>query len=151
MGANLTAGFLLVIEFNFIMRARMIMAKNDKFEELDASGITVDCLAETSNGWDGSPLPDYPAGRPVISIYRYVFPPHTATADHFHKIINCGVVTKGQLTLVRADGREKTVLVGESVVEIDGEVHHGENRGDTPAEVIMFYAGDGKTPFSFPA
>lgn len=125
--------------------------KAERFAELDASGITAECLAETSSGWDGSPLPDYPVGKPLISIYKYVFPPHTVTADHYHKIINCGVVTSGELTLVCKDGREKTVRAGEAVVEIDGEVHHGENRGDIPAEVIMFYAGDGKTPFSFPA
>lgn len=127
------------------------MEKENKFAELDASGITAECLADTSNSWDGSPLPDYPEGNPLISIYKYVFPPHTVTAPHYHKIINCGVVTSGQITLVCADGREKTVHAGEAVVEIDGEVHHGENRGDAHAEVIMFYAGDGKIPFSFPA
>ena len=125
--------------------------KDNRFAELDASGITAQCLVESSCGWDGSPLPDYPGGRPVLSIYRYVFPPHTVTADHFHKIINCGVVTSGQLTLVCRDGRERTVHAGEAVIEIDGEAHHGENRGDDPAEVIMLYAGDDKTPFSFPA
>ena len=127
------------------------MEKTNKFAELDESGISANCLIETSDGWDGTPLPNYPEGKPVISIYRYVFPPHSVTADHFHKIINCGVVTKGQITLVCANGKEKTVMAGEAVVEIDGEVHHGENRGDIPAEVIMFYAGDGITPFSFPA
>lgn len=125
--------------------------KGSRFAELDASGITAECLVETASGWDGSPLPDYPAGKPLISIYKYVFPPHTVTADHSHKIINCGVVTSGELTLVCKDGREKTVRAGEAVVEIDGEVYHGENRGDIPCEVFMFYAGDGKTPFSFPA
>lgn len=128
------------------------MAKGTgNFAELDSSGITAECLVETGSGWDGSPLPAYPAAKPLLSIYRYVFPPHTVTADHYHKIINCGVVTRGELTLVCRDGREKTVRAGEAVVEIDDEVHHGENRGDVPAEVIMFYAGDGKTPFSFPA
>lgn len=125
--------------------------QDNRFAELDASGITAHCLLETASGWDGSPLPDYPAGKPLISIYKYVFPPHTITADHFHKIINCGVVTGGELTLVCTNGREKTIHAGEAVAEIDGVVHHGENRGDVPAEVIMFYAGDGKTPFSFPA
>lgn len=125
--------------------------KDKRFAELDASGITAQCLVESSCGWDGSPLPNYPEGTPLLSIYKYVFPPHSVTADHFHKIINCGVVTSGQITLVCRNGREKTVHAGEAVIEIDGEVHHGENRGDAPAEVIMFYAGDGRTPFSFPA
>ena len=125
--------------------------KDKRFAELDASGITTECLVESSCGWDGSPLPNYPEGKPLLSIYKYIFPPHTVTAAHFHKIINCGVVTKSQITLVCKNGREKTIHAGEAVIEIDGEVHHGENRGDRPAEVIMFYAGDGKTPFSFPA
>lgn len=126
-------------------------AKENRFAELDASGISAQCLVESACGWDGSPLPNYPEGQPLLSIYKYIFPPHTVTADHLHKIINCGVVTKGQLTLVCRNGREKTVHAGEAVIEIDGEVHHGENRADEPAEVIMFYAGDGKTPFSFQA
>lgn len=125
--------------------------QNNRFAELDASGITAECLVESSCGWDGSPLPKYPGGEPLLSIYKYIFPPHTVTADHFHTIINCGVVTRGEITLVCRNGREKTVRAGEAVIEIDGEVHHGENRGDVSAEVIMFYAGDGKTPFSFPA
>lgn len=127
------------------------MEKDTDFAELDSTGITAECLINTSEGWDGSPLPDYPEGKPVVSIYKYVFPPHTVTASHYHKIINCGVVTKGQLTLVCANGNEKTIHAGEAVAEIDGEVHHGENRGDIPAEVIMFYAGNGRTPFSFQA
>ena len=128
------------------------MSSDDsRFKELDSSGITAHCLVETSEGWDGSVLPNYPVGKPVLSIYKYCFPPHTITADHYHKIINCGVVTSGELTLVCSDGKETTIRAGQAVVEIDGKVHHGENRGDTPAEVIMFYAGDGKTPFSSPA
>lgn len=127
------------------------MDKAHKFAELSETGITANCLVESSNSWDGTPLPNYPAGKPVLSIYKYIFPPHTITANHYHKIINCGVVIKGQITLVCSDGKEKTFQAGEAVIEIDGETHHGENRGDIPAEVIMFYAGDGLTPFSFPA
>ena len=36
------------------------------------------------------------------------------------------------------------------MVETDGEVHHGENRGDVDAVVLMFYAGGGDTPLSIP-
>ena len=127
------------------------MDKSGEFAGLDASGITAECLARTSNGWDGSPLPNCPAGKPVISIYKYAFPPRATAAAHIHKIINCGVVTKGRITLVLAGGKEKAFMAGEAVVEVDGEARHGENRGGVPAEVIMFHAGDGKAPFSFPA
>ena len=127
------------------------MDKVDKFAEVNASGITAECLAETSDCWVGLPLPDYPGGKPVIFIYKYVFPPNSVTADHFNKIINCGVVTKGRITLVYAHGKEKAARCGKAVIENGGEVHHGENRVKIPAEVIMFYAGDGKTQFSFQA
>lgn len=127
------------------------MKPENEFAELDSTGITAKCLAETSTGWDGSPLPDYPLAKPKVSIYKYVFPAHTVTADHYHKIINCGIVISGQLTLVCSNGMEKTFHAGEAIVEIDRKIHHGENRGDTSTEVIMFYAGDGTTPFSFPA
>ena len=30
---------------------------------------------------------------------------------------------------------------GDALVEMIGTVHYGENRGDEPAEVVMFYAG----------
>ena len=48
---------------------------------------------------------------------------------------------KGELTIVTIDGREHTFRVGDTVMEMIGTVHYGENRGDEPAEVIMFYAG----------
>ena len=48
---------------------------------------------------------------------------------------------KGELTIVTTDGRERTFKAGDSLVEMIGTVHYGENRGDEPAEVVMFYAG----------
>lgn len=57
----------------------------------------------------------------------------------------------GTLTIVDADGNSHDFNAGEPLVETDGEIHHGENRGDEPAVVIMFYAGDGKTQLSIPA
>ncbi len=125
--------------------------ENNKKSELEGTGIVSEKLVETSTAWDGSPLPAYPIGTPVVSIYKYVFPPHTITNPHFHKIINCGVVLSGTLTIVSADGRSHDFKAGEPLVETDGEIHHGENRGDVPAVVIMFYAGDGKTQLSIPA
>lgn len=122
-----------------------------KKSELENTGIATQKLVETSRAWNGSPLPDYPSGRPVISIYKYTFPPHAVTNPHFHKVINCGVVTSGTLTIVNRDGSFRDFHTGEALVETDGEIHHGENRGDVDAEVIMFYAGDGATPLSIPA
>ncbi|MBD5356754.1 MAG: cupin domain-containing protein [Bacteroides sp.] len=123
----------------------------DKKSELEDTGIVSEKLVEGSTAWDGSALPSYPSGSPVVSIYKYIFPPHTVTNPHFHKLINCGIVLSGTLTIVNEDGSSHDFHAGEAFIETDNEVHHGENRGDTDVEVIMFYAGDGETPLSVPA
>lgn len=113
-------------------------------KEKDKSGnaeVKVDVLAETSQSWDGATLPDYPATTPKITILRYTFPAHQRLSPHTHSIINCGVMLKGELTIVTMDGREHTFKEGDVVMEMIGTVHYGENRGDEDAEVIMFYAG----------
>ena len=70
---------------------------------------------------------------------------------HFHKIINCGVILSGTLTVVSEDGTSKSFHAGDPIVETVGTIHHGENRGDEDVVVLTFYAGDGITPLSFPA
>lgn len=124
------------------------MAKKSELEDTDIVSVK---LAETSTAWDGSPLPNYPQTTPVISIYKYTFPPHSKNNPHFHKIINCGVVISGTVTIVSADGSYHDFHAGEALVETDGEIHHGENRGETDAVVIMFYAGDSRTALSIPS
>ena len=102
--------------------------QNKKSEQAE---VKVEKLAETSCSWDGATLPNYPATTPQITILRYTFPPHQRLSAHRHFIINCGVMLKGELTIVTTD----------ALVEMIGTVHYGENRGDEPAEVVMFYAG----------
>lgn len=78
-----------------VLESLSILAVMEHNSELDNTGITSEKLIETSTAWDGSALPDYPAETPVVSIYRYTFPPHTVTNPHYHKVINCGVVPQG--------------------------------------------------------
>ena len=119
--------------------------------ELEHTGIVSVKLAETSRAWNGTPLPEYTRSKPVVSIYKYTFPPHTVTNSHLHEVINCGVVISGALTIVGNNGCERCFKSGEAIVETVGEIHHGENRGDEDAVIIMFYAGGDHTPLSTPA
>lgn len=116
--------------------AQKAKSNKDKKDE-----VKVEVLVETSRSWDGATLPNYPATTPKITILRYSFPAHQRLSPHTHSIINCGVVLKGELTIVTKDGREHTFKKGDAVMEMIGTVHYGENRGDEDAEVIMFYAG----------
>ncbi len=106
-------------------------------------------LLKTSQSWDGADLPDYLEGKPELRVLKVTLPPHSALPKHHHDVMSYGVVNKGQLTLIReSDGKEKTVRQGEAVVETVGTVHHGENRGDEPTEVIVFYLSKEGMPLS---
>lgn len=106
-------------------------------------------LLKTSQSWDGAELPDYPEGKPELRAIKVTLPPRSALPKHHHDIMSYGVVSKGQLTLVReSDGKEKTVRQGEAVVETVGTVHHGENRSDEPTEIFVFYVSKAGIPLS---
>lgn len=96
-------------------------------------------LIRTSQSWDGANLPDYPVGRPELKVTRMVFPAGAVTGWHHHPVINYGIVEQGQLTIVCLDGTERTFHQGEALVEVVGTIHRGENRGDNPVILNMFY------------
>lgn len=104
----------------------------------------------TDCSWDGAPLPDYPQGRPQISVVHYVVPPHARLEMHRHPVVNAGMVLRGALTVVADDGEERTFRAGDGVVEKVGRRHYGENRGDEPVELVMCYAGAEGMPLSEP-
>lgn len=93
----------------------------------------------TSQSWDGAPLPDFPAGRPELKVIRMLFPVGAVTGWHHHPVINYGIVEQGELTIVCRDGTERLFRQGEPLVEVVGTIHRGENRGDKPVILNMFY------------
>lgn len=112
---------------------------------------TTERLAASSSSWNGAPLPAYPVERPFVTLLRIVVPPHARLARHTHPVINAGVVLRGELTVVADDGTERTFRAGEGIIEMVGTLHYGENRGDEPVELVMFYAGTEGTPLSVAA
>ena len=99
-------------------------------------------LITTSKSWDGASLPDYPAGRPELKVTRMLFPVGAVTGWHHHTVINYGIVEQGDLTIVCQDGTEHTFLQGEPLVEVVGTIHRGENRGNKPVILNMFYVSE---------
>lgn len=122
--------------------------KENNASVINNAEVKVEKLIEDSKAWDGSALVAYPTSAPELSIFKYIFPPHSVTKSHLHNVLNCGVVLKGVLTVVSDKGEEKDFHPGEAIIEMTGKIHHGENRGDEIVELIMFYAGDGITPLS---
>ena len=105
-------------------------------------------LIRTSQSWDGVELPDYLTGRPELVAVKYVFPVGQKLGWHHHPVMNYGVLMEGELTIIGLDGKEKVVHEGEAVVEMVGTVHHGENRGDKPVVLYMFYLSQADMPLA---
>ncbi len=105
-------------------------------------------LFRTSQSWDGVELPDYLQGRPELVAVKLEFPAGQRLECHYHPVINFGLLTEGELTIIAQDGREKTVHAGETLVEMVDTVHYGENRGTKPAVLYMFYLSQKDLPLS---
>lgn len=132
---------IISLVFAFIAGIANAQQTSSNMQEKNNQEVKVEVIAQTSNSWDGKPLPNYPTTAPQITMMRYTFPPKVKLAPHRHFIINFGVMLKGELTIVTLDGREKTFRAGDPIVEMIGDAHYGENRGDETAEVIIYYAG----------
>jgi quercetin dioxygenase-like cupin family protein len=108
-------------------------------EDNPVQQVSSEELIRTSQSWDGVELPDYFQGRPELVAVKYVFPAGKKLGWHHHPVMNYGILVQGELTIIGQDGKEKVVHEGEAVVEMVNTIHHGENRGNKPVILYMFY------------
>ena len=107
----------------------------------DAGYVAVDVLSKTGSSWNGESLPDYPTGKPEITILRIKIPAGAQLPQHIHPVINAGVLLSGELTVVTEDKKTLHLKAGDSIVEVVNKWHYGKNEGNEPAEIVVFYAG----------
>ncbi len=112
------------------------------------NGTQVDVLTKTNLSWDGSHLPDYPKGKPEITILRIKIPPGLQLSRHEHPVINAGVLLDGELTVKTEDNKVLHLKAGDSIVEVVNKWHIGKNEGNTTAEILVFYARVIDTPIT---
>ena len=62
--------------------------------------------------------------------------------------LNISVLMQGELTIIGQDGKKKVVHEGEPVVEMVNTIHHGENTGDKPVILYMFYLSQKDMPLA---
>ncbi len=98
-------------------------------------------LAKGSHSWDGDALPAYPSGTPEITIGKIVIAPGATLPFHQHPFINAGVVLSGNLTVITEHEKTLQLQAGDALIEVVNTWHYGRNNGDTPVEIIVFYAG----------
>lgn len=115
---------------------------------LAAQDVVTQKLLETTCSWDGKPLPKYPQQSPKVTILKITLAPEAKLPIHQHPVINCAVVTKGELKVVKLTGEERVIKAGEAIAEVVGSYHYGLNTGKESVELIVFYAGDENTPLS---
>lgn len=111
-------------------------------KEKTASGNPVsELVAESYLSWNGDSLPAYPEGKPKITIVKVTIPPHSTLPNHYHPVINAGVLLSGELTVVDVKGNVLEMKAGDPIIEVVNTIHYGVNKGDEPAEILVFYAG----------
>ena len=127
----------------------MTACKESKANEKESAPVVKsEELIRTSQSWDGVELPDYQQGRPELVAVKYEFPAGQKLGWHHHPVMNYGILVQGELTIIGQDGKEKVVHEGEPVVEMVNTIHHGENRGDKPVILYMFYLSQKDLPLA---
>ncbi|NMH86629.1 cupin domain-containing protein [Flavivirga algicola] len=110
--------------------------------------IQVVKLAETTKSWNGDKLPNYPKGSPKITVLKITIPPKTTLHKHYHPVINSGILLKGALTVVDEANNILELKAGDVIVELVNKVHYGINKGNKPAEIVVFYSGTEDLPIT---
>ncbi len=110
--------------------------------------IQVVKLVETSKSWNGDNLPNYPTGKPKITVLKITIPPKTKLHKHYHPVINSGIVLKGELKVVDIDDNVLILKEGDVIVELVNKIHYGINEGRKPVEIVVFYSGTEDLPIT---
>lgn len=139
---------IIVITCGAITVASACSEANAQEDDPNAQQVQSIELLRTSQSWDGVELPDYLEGRPELVAVKYVFPAGQKLGWHHHPVMNYGILVQGELTIIGQDGQEKVVHEGEAVVEMVNTIHHGENRGDKPVILYMFYLSQKDLPLA---
>lgn len=114
----------------------------------DAAQIEKEILLERSESWDGTPYKAYPLGPPQLTLIRLKIPAHTQLPWHTHPMPNAAYIVSGELTVeARSSGATRTLRQGQTLAEMVGTEHRGVT-GDTPVELLVFYAGTPGMPLS---
>lgn len=111
-------------------------------------GVQSSVLLKTQSSWDGTRYLAYPAGSPELTVVKISIPAHTELAWHQHPMPNAAYILSGELTVETLDGEHRKVIKqGEVLAEMVGRRHRGTT-GATPAELVVFYAGQEGMPLS---
>ncbi len=132
---------LVSLSVVILMCANILCISSCVADTLAPSSSTVVLLDGQTTSWDGATLVDYPTSKPAITLLKITVAPKSKLPQHYHPVINVGYMLEGSLTVTDDKGNSKTINAGEPLIETVNTIHYGENRGDTDAVILVFYAG----------
>ena len=98
-------------------------------------------LLQSSASWDGTEYIAYPDGRPELTLLKIKIPANSELDWHTHPIPNAAYILSGELTVeAKTSGQKQLLKQGQTLAEMVDIVHRGKT-GDSPVELIVFYAG----------
>lgn len=112
----------------------------------EEENIQITTILETTKSWNGALLPKFTDAQPKVTISKVVIPPKAKLPKHIHPVITTGMLTKGELTVTDHNNNQITIKAGDVLVEVTNGIHFGENTGDVPAEIMVFYIGPEDSP-----
>jgi quercetin dioxygenase-like cupin family protein len=124
---GLTLGICIALSVGFL---------SAKEESIDTK-----VLLRNSTSWDWKPYVAYPSGAPELTVLQITIPPHTALPWHQHPMPVAAYVQSGEIIVEKKEGGKKRKFSqGQVIAEMVNETHRGTT-GNTPAVLIVFYAG----------
>lgn len=103
--------------------------------------VRSELLLQETETWVGQPI-EYPEGSPQVSLVEIEIAPGEITGWHYHPMPSVGYLLQGTLEVTaRESGDVIQFQKGEAVAEMVGDVHRGQNVGDEPVRLLVFYAG----------
>ncbi|HCC55624.1 MAG TPA: cupin domain-containing protein [Desulfobulbaceae bacterium] len=126
----------------------LVLLLSNNISAAEIKGVAVKMLSKSDLSWDGRILPDYPKGKPEITILMIKIQPGVVLPLHKHPVINAGILLSGELTVVTDDGKVLQLKTGEGIIEVVNTWHYGKNEGNFPAEIVVFYAGTSDAPIT---
>ncbi|RMW00265.1 hypothetical protein ALP03_100537 [Pseudomonas amygdali pv. tabaci] len=134
--------------YRLLITAALIALTGNAVAQQASPTVESRVLLKSKTSWDGTPYIAYPKGQPELTVLKINIPANTALKWHSHPIPNAAYVASGEITVEKRDSNKEIRLKkGDALAERVDIVHRGKT-GDTPVELIVFYAATEATPLS---
>ncbi|QLE86282.1 cupin domain-containing protein [Shewanella sp. Scap07] len=123
------------------MQLRYAIAFAALLTSLACQGATSRDLIKSTQSWNGEQLPAQTLQQPEVTIKEIIIAPGERLPLHIHPVINAGILASGELT-VHSGSLTRQMVAGDPLIELVNTEHYGQNNGDEPAKIIVFYVAE---------